>query len=394
VVSVESPPPNPSRAGDPPAGASLLELDRDLPDEGTGASVATFYGLHEEPFTLSTDPKYLYHSAAHDRAAQHLLSAVRGRQGLVVLTGGLGHGKTTLCRAVIEELDRRALISLVLEPIVSLEKLLHTVLVDFGVISREDIARGHLARTSRADLIEKLREFLVSLVQLSAFAVVVIDDAQNLTVPVLQEIGALLDLNAQQPLLEIALVGEPALLERLAHPELRALEQRIAARSTLDPLAGDEVGEYVMHRLAIAGTPAGVEFDALAVARLRHLTGGVPRLVNLLCDRALILGCHASATVIGEALIVSAARALDVAPQGPQGDRLLRVALSGIILGVLMGVGAVAAVWVFRAPLAGAVLRWEAVPAPPQTPLRALPAPLAPSPAPPTPGALRPSPRA
>jgi general secretion pathway protein A len=371
-----------------PPGPSARQPGRPAP----GAAFEIFYGLTEYPFTLSTDPRYLYHSAAHDRAAQDLLSAIRRHDGLVVLTGDIGNGKTTLCRAVIEELDRRTLTSVVLEPIASLEELLHTVLVDFGVISREDIAQGRLTRTSRAELIEKLREFLVSLVQLSAFAVVVIDEAQNLPVPVLRDVGALLDLNVKQPLLQIALVGKPALLKRLARPELRALGQRIAVRSELDPLAkdelaGDEIVQYVRHRLAIAGTPPRVEFDALALARLRTLTGGVPRLVNLVCDRALTLGYAASATVIDEALILSAARALDIAAPQAQGRRLLRVALSGIMLGALMGVGAVAAAWVFRAPLAGVVLRWEAVPAPPQTPLRPFLAPPVPSPAPATPGA-------
>jgi general secretion pathway protein A len=357
------------------------------------ASLETFYGLNEQPFTLSIDPRYLYHSVAHDHAAQDLLRAVGRHDGLVVLTGDIGNGKTTLCRAVVEELDRRTLTSLVLEPIASLDEMLHTVLVDFGVISREDIAQGRLTRTSRAELIEKLREFLASLVQLGAFAVVIIDDAQNLPVPVLRDLGALLDLNGQRPLLQIALVGEPALMKRLAHPELRALAQRIALRAELDPLVGDEIGQYVMHRLAIAGTHPRVEFDAMAFARLRTLTGGVPRLVNLVCDRALTLGYSASATVIDEPLILSAARVLDAAAPQPQGQRLVRVALSGILLGALMGVGAAAAAWMFRAPLAGAVLRWEAVPAPPQTPLRPFPAPAVPPPAPATPGAPSSSPR-
>jgi general secretion pathway protein A len=335
----------------------------------------TFFGLNEQPFTLSTDPKYLYHGAAHDHAAQDLLSAVRRRDGLVVLTGDIGNGKTTLCRAVIEELDRRTLTSLVLERIGSVEELLRTVLVDFGVISREDIARGRLARRSRAVLLEKLREFLTSLVQLNAFAVVIIDEAQHLPVPVLQEIGSLLDLNPAEPLLQIALVGEPALRKQLRRPELRPLSKRIAVWSELGPLAVDEIVEYVMHRLTVAGARTRITFDGPAFERLHDVTGGVPRLVNLVCDRALLLGCDASPIIVDGPLILSAARALGVHAPRSHAGRLLRVALSGIVLGALMGVGASVAAWVFRAPVAAAVLRWEAVPAPPRTPVRAFPAP-------------------
>lgn len=385
-------PPPPGGTGEPPDLAigiapppSITARARPHSAPAAAAPPATyepFYGLAEKPFTLSTDPKFLYHSTAHDAAAQDLLSAIRRRDGLVVLTGEIGVGKTTLCRAVSEELDRRTLTSIVLDPFVSVEALLQTVLVDFGVISRDDVARGLLAQTSGAELFGKLREFLASLVQLDAFAVVIIDEAQNLPAPVLEEIRALMDLDAQQRLLQIALVGQPSLLKLLARRELRKLQQRVAVRSELKALAADEIAGYVMHRLSVARMQARVEFDDPALARLYRMSAGVPRVVNLVCDRALTLGYQASARVIDETLILTAARDLDVVPPAPRSRQLLRTALIAVVLIALMGVGAAAAASVFRAPLSRIIAQWSRVPPPPAPPLQRLPPALAPLPPP------------
>jgi general secretion pathway protein A len=351
-----------------------------------------FYGLAEKPFSLSTDPKFLYHCIAHDDAAQDLLSAIRRRDGLVVLTGEIGVGKTILCRAVSEELDRRTLASIVLDPFISVEALLQTVLVDFGVISRDDVARGLLAQSSSAELFAKLREFLASLVPLEAFAVVIIDEAQNLPVSVLEEIRALMDLDAQQRLLQIALVGQPSLLKLLARGELRELQQRVAVRSVLRTLAADEIAGYVMHRLSVAGMQARIEFDDLAFARLYQVSAGVPRVVNLVCDRALTLGYNASASVIDESLILTAAYDLDVVPPEPRRWRVLRAALAAVILMALIGAGAAAAAWVFRAPLSRIIAEWTRVPPPPRAPLGRLPPAFAPLPTPPETSTAPPTP--
>ncbi|MBI4486736.1 MAG: AAA family ATPase [Acidobacteria bacterium] len=352
----------------------------------------TFYGLTEKPFSLSTDPKFLYHSTAHDQAAQELLSAIRRRDGLVVLTGETGIGKTMLCRAVTEELDRRTLTSIVNDPFISLEQLLQTVLVDFGVISRDDVARGRLAQTSSAELVSKLREFVASLVQLQAFAVIIIDEAQNLPIPVLEQLRALMDSDVQQRLLQLVLVGPPSLLKLLTRRELKRLRQRIAVRSELRPLGEDEIVGYVMHRLAVAGPQARVELDDPAFARLYHITGGVPRLVNLICDRALTLGHAASASVIDESLIGTAASDLDILPPEPRQRQLLRTAIAVMILVALMGVGAGAAAWVFRAPLERTIDRWEAIPPPPRPPMPDLSSPLPPVPPPATAASRRTAP--
>jgi type II secretory pathway predicted ATPase ExeA len=319
----------------------------------------TFYGLSERPFSLSTDPKFLYHSAAHDQAAQELLSAIRRREGLFVLTGDFGVGKTLLCRAVTEELDRRTLTSVVVEPFVSLEEMLQTVLVDFGVVSPEDVARGRLAHASSQDLIAKLREFIGSLVQLQAFAVVLIDEAQTLPIPVLQEIRALMDFDAQQRLLQIVLVGQPSLLKLLGRSGLKPLKKMVAARSELKPLAADEIVNYVVHRIAVAGPQARVEFDDAAFVRLHQVTAGNPRLINLVCDHALMLGHKTSASVIDEALIVTSARDLDIVPPEPRKRRVIRSLVATLAFLALAALGAAAAAWVFREPLQRALAAWN-----------------------------------
>lgn len=342
----------------------------------------SFYGLGEQPFSLSTDPKFLYHSTAHDEAAQALLSAIGRHDGLVVLTGDAGTGKTTLCRAVVEELDRRTLTSLVLDPCVSVDELLQAVLVDFGVVSREEVPSGRLSQAIHTELFVALREFFESLVQVDAFPVILIDEAHNLSVSALQEIGALLDLNARQRLLQIVLVGQPALLHLLERAEVRAVQQRVAVRARLMPLAADDVLGYVQHRLMVAGGDGRIEFDPPAIARLHDVTSGVPRLVNIVCNRALTIGYHTSASIIDEGLIESAAHDAGVAAPEARVRRIVRAAASAVALVVLMGVGAGAAAWVFHAPLARAVVRWERVPAPPPPPGRAVAPPLAPVPVP------------
>jgi general secretion pathway protein A len=335
-------------------------LERGAPDEAPQdpATYEAYYGLSEKPFSLSTDPKFLYHSTAHDRAAQDLLSAIGRREGLFVLTGEAGLGKTTLCRAVVEELDRRTLTSIVGEPFVSLEQLLQTVLVDFGVVSRDDMSSGRLAHAASGDLVKKLREFIGSLEQLQAFAVVIIDEAQALPVAVLEEIRAIMDVDAQPRLLQIVLVGQPALSKLLRRRELKPLAQLIAARSELAPLAADEISQYVAHRIAVAGPTARVEVDERAFTRLHQITGGIPRLVNLVCDRALALGCDASASIIDEALIAASADELEIVPAEPPRQRFLRTLLVALILAALMGMGAGAAAWVFREPLQRLLAQW------------------------------------
>ena len=319
----------------------------------------TFYGLNEPPFSSSSDPKFLYHSTAHDRVAQELLSAIRRRDGIVIVTGEVGMGKTMLCRAVLDQLDRRTLTSFVLDPSASIEEILQTILVDFGVISRADLAGGRLAQASRHDLMNALREFLASLAPLQAFAVVIVDDAHKLAADVLDQIRVLSDADAETRLLQVVLVGQPKLLTMLRRPELRQFAQRASVRCVLEPLDDDEIVGYVLHRLAVAGSNARVEFDDDAVGRLFVLSAGVPRIINQLCDRALTLGYEASASVIDLPLVDRAAEDLDFTPPESEAARLVRAALTMAALVVLMLVGAGAAAFVFHDRLAQTIVRWE-----------------------------------
>jgi len=327
-----------------------------------GLTYEAFYGLRERPFSLSTDPKFQYQSAAHSRASREVLAAISNRSGPAVLTGALGMGKTTLCRSLVQEIDRRTVTSLVLEPLRSLEDLLQTVLVDFGVLARQSPAGA--ARPPRELLAGTLNAFLESLVPLQGSAVVFIDEAQNVPVSLLAELDALRLGSADTPLLQLVLVGQPALTSLLDNPELRALNESIARRSELGPLAADEIAPYVAHRLSIAGAQTRIEFDEAAIARLFELSAGSPRVVNLLCDRAMTRGHAASAEFIGKELVQAAAVDLDLdAPA--DGSLLLRTALLVAAFVMLVLAGAAGALWVSRDAVKRTIMQWEQTPLPP-----------------------------
>src|SRR5437773_1620953 len=213
-----------------------------------------YYGLTEKPFSLTPDPKYLYRSQSHANAFELLQYAIRRQEGFVVITGDIGTGKTTLCRALLEEIDRTTYTALVLNPFLSEEDLLKRILQDFGVVSREEVKGGTLAGVSKQQLIDALYDFLLGLVPLKASAVLIIDEAQNLPLSVLEQIRILSNLETdKEKLLQIILVGQLNLQSLLRSPELRQLDQRVSIRYQLEPLDAESVGGYVAHRLSIAG---------------------------------------------------------------------------------------------------------------------------------------------
>jgi general secretion pathway protein A len=265
-------------------------VDASASRTGAAASLTyePFYGLSEKPFSLSPEPRFLYRSPAHGPAFDELHAGIRRREGLIVLTGEIGTGKTTLCRSVLRQLDRRTFSSFVADPFVSREDLLKALLVDFGVISIGDLTRGRFEGASRSDLSYPLYEFLDSLVPLQAFAVLLIDEAQNLSLPLLEEIRILSELERREKLLQVVLVGQPELRSSLRLPEMRQVEQRVSVRCELAPLDADGVAGYVNHRLHVAGRGEGrVGFPAPALAAIYEGSLGVPRLINRICDRAL-----------------------------------------------------------------------------------------------------------
>jgi general secretion pathway protein A len=277
------------------------------------------------------------------------------------------------------------LTSFVADPFVTVEDLLKTILVDFGVISSSDSSAGQYSGASRSELSTALREFLASLAALQAFAVVIIDEAQNLTVDLLEQLPVLLDLENAERLLQVVLVGQPNLVAKLRRSELRRLNRRVSVRCQLEPLGGDEILGYVQQRLTVAGSDGRVAFDDGALARLFDLSGGVPRVINLLCDRALTRACEGSVGSIDENLIEAAADDLDLKPFQSQAAWLARAGLAGAALALLMLLGAAASAFVFHDRLAVAAARWESIPALPASPAPRLPEPLAPLPPPPEP---------
>ena len=350
------------------------------PSQLDAPTYETFYGLREKAFSLSTDPRFHYQSASHERAAQALLSAIRKRNGVAVLTGSFGTGKTTLCRSIVQELDRRTVASLVLEPVETIDDLLKTMLADYGVISREDLARS--PHVGRDVLTRTLRSFLDSLVSLQAAALVIIDEAQNLPVIVLEELAALLPSGAQPRVLQVVLVGQPALTPLLKRPELRPMNTAVTRRIELGPLGAEEIAGYVMHRLSVAGGNTRVEFDAAAIARLFDLSDGVARVVNILCDRALTRGQQTSAAVIGGALIDEAAVDVDLEAPGGEGRGLRANLALAAMFAALVLTGAAAALWVSRDAVGRAIVHWENIPVAPAAPIRDLPGLIAPLPPP------------
>ena len=248
-----------------------------------------YYGFTEKPFSLTPDPKFLFKSESHANAFELLQYSVRRREGFVVVTGDIGTGKTTLCRALLEQIDRNTFTALVLNPFLSEDDLLKLILQDFGVVSRDDVKRGRLANVSKQELIEALYDFLLSLLPLRASAVLIIDEAQNLPMPVLEQIRILSNLETdKEKLLQIVLVGQLNLNPLLRAPQMRQLDQRVSIRYQLRPLNRDEVAAYVSHRLTVAGGSATVTFQPKALDLVHRRTQGIPRLINLVCDRSLL----------------------------------------------------------------------------------------------------------
>ena len=276
-----------------------------VPDNRSGwLTYEKYYGLREKPFALSSDPRFFYHSRPHASAYEDLLGGIRRRESLSVLSGEIGTGKTTLCRAVLQGLDRQTFSAFVWDPFASREDLLKMVLMEFGVISVDDLTSGRLNGASRTELSYLLYEFLGKLAPLQAFAVVVIDEAQNLSLPLLEEIRILSDSDGRERQLQVILVGQPELSDKLLLPELRQVEQRVSVRCNLEPLTREGTAGYVAYRLQVAeATPDRVCFSDDGIDALHTASSGVPRLINRICDRALHHGHLRRAARIDEEIV-------------------------------------------------------------------------------------------
>lgn len=241
-----------------------------------------YYGLTEPPFNITPNPRFLYYSAKHREALNHLLYGIRERKGFVQLTGEVGAGKSTLCRALLGQLGNNYSTALILNPILDADQLMRAIALEFGL----DV-RG----LDRLETLEEINLFLLRQVEEGREAVLIIDEAQNLTNDLLEQVRLLSNLETDdRKLLQIVLMGQPELRDRLNDPTLRQLRQRITVRYHLSPLKRGEVGQYVQHRLTVSGAKGNPRFTFAALWRVFCYSKGIPRLVNAVCDKCMLAG--------------------------------------------------------------------------------------------------------
>ncbi len=263
---------------------------------------ARFFGLRQQPFSIAPDPRYLYMSERHREALAHLLYGVRGGGGFVLLTGEIGAGKTTVCRCFLEQIPKRCNVAYIFNPKQTVTELLRSVCDEFRIPRRPEGA-------TVKDYVDALNEFLLHTHSVGQTSVLIIDEAQNLSADVLEQLRLLTNLETnERKLLQIVLIGQPELRTMLARPELEQLAQRVIARFHLQALTPKETVQYIRHRLAVAGMNRPLPFERDALKRIHQLSRGVPRRINLLCDRAL-LGAYAGNKPAVDAAIVDKAAA-------------------------------------------------------------------------------------
>ena len=241
-----------------------------------------FYGLKVAPFDITPNPRFLFHSTKHREAFNHLLYGIRERKGFVQLTGEVGAGKTTLCRALLEQLDSHFSTALILNPVLSANELMKAIATEFGL---------DVTGKDRLETMATLNGFLLKQTAAGKETVLIVDEAQNLTEDLLEQVRLISNIETDdRKLLQIVLMGQPELRDRLNSPRLKQLRQRITVRYHLNALTRTEVGQYIQHRLALAGSSGAPAFTAPAIWRVFGYSRGVPRLVNAVCDKALLAG--------------------------------------------------------------------------------------------------------
>ncbi len=294
---------------------------------------APYFGLQKEPFSIAPDPRFLFMSDMHREALAHLLYGLGGAAGqgggggFVLLTGEIGAGKTTVCRAFLEQVPAHCVVAYIFNPRLSAIELLQTVCEEFAVAVP---ARSEGAAPTLKDHVDALNRFLLAAHAQGRQAVLIIDEAQSLDAEVLEQLRLLTNLEThERKLLQIVLIGQPELRKLLAQPQLEQLAQRVIARYHLPALGPAETAQYVRHRLSVAGPAAQLPFDDAALARIHRLSGGVPRRINLLCDRAL-LGAYAHGQArVGRAGVDQAAAEVFAPPTPAQAGAGLWARASG-----------------------------------------------------------------
>ena len=264
---------------------------------------APFFGLKHSPFSIAPDPRYLYMSERHREALAHLLYGVQGGGGFVLLSGEIGAGKTTVCRCFLEQVPAGCQVAYIFNPQLTVIELLQTVCDEFGIVV------AHAAGpASVKTFVDALNAHLLAAHAQGRHCVLIIDEAQHLSAEVLEQLRLLTNLEtSERKLLQIMLIGQPELRSLLAGPGLQQLAQRVIARFHLGPLGAAETAAYVAHRLAVAGLSGAMPFEPAALRRIHGLTGGVPRRINLLCDRALLGAFAEGQARVGQRIVDRAA---------------------------------------------------------------------------------------
>jgi general secretion pathway protein A len=302
-----------------------------------------FFNLKQAPFSIAPDPRYLFMSERHREALAHLLYGVGSGGGFVLLTGEIGAGKTTVCRCFLEQIPENCKVAYIFNPKLSVEELLRSICDEFHIGYAEQGTPGGLGNgattLSIKTYVDALNAYLLATHAKGQNNVLIIDEAQNLSPAVLEQLRLLTNLETnERKLLQIILIGQPELRAILARPELEQLAQRVIARYHLGPLSVDETSRYILHRLGVGGLTAVSPFPQRLMQQIHRLTEGVPRRINLLCDRALLGAYAESKHQIDRGVVQKAAQEVfgkDALPVNPA-SQAMRFALLGLLLGGLI----------------------------------------------------------
>jgi general secretion pathway protein A len=263
-----------------------------------------FFGLSEKPFALTPNPRFVFQSEQYRTAEQALVYGIAQKEGFMLVTGAPGTGKTTLCRDLLEKLDADThRVALIFNPFFNGVEMLQALHSEFGL--------GEAGTTSRKELLDRLNAFLLQQLANGRTCIAIFDEAQHLSTEFLEQIRVLSNLETnQEKLIQIVLVGQPELLDLIRTPQMAQLDQRVSVRCTLTHLSLDETGRYIYHRLNVAGARGAVRFDDAGIRLIHAATGGVPRLINLACDRALLAGYSEQSKTIAVGHVKQAVAAL------------------------------------------------------------------------------------
>jgi general secretion pathway protein A len=289
-----------------------------------------FYRLREKPFRLSPDPRYLYLSESHREALAHLLYGIEQGEGFIAITGEVGTGKTTLCRALFERLGPATDVAFLFNPSRSGMELLQTIGQEFGIA---------VDGLTRRELHDQLNRFLLARKIEGRRVLLIIDEAQNLSPGTLEQVRLLSNLEtSSEKLIQILLLGQPELDAKLDSHQLRQLRQRISVRWMLKPLSSGETQRYVLHRLQVAAGTSRDVFSGSALRLVHRYTRGTPRLINILCDRALLLGFAESEARVSARSVREASREIvDGRRRGPWRGGAAAAAIAGVAAAAVFG---------------------------------------------------------